>query len=103
VIEVKTELTSIEATLRKHDEKTRLAPAIVEERFGWQPASVARLLVLPEHRTARRRVERAKTLLDRTYPLRGWQARRWLKAPVGPGDGLVFVSSTTPGGRSQGR
>lgn len=59
VIEVKTELTSVEQTCRKHDEKVRLAPKLVSERFGWRPRSVARLLVLPEHRTARRQVERA--------------------------------------------
>lgn len=34
VVEVKTELTSIEATLRKHDEKVRLAPEVVEGRWG---------------------------------------------------------------------
>lgn len=34
VFEVKTELGSIEATLRKHDEKTRLAPRIARSRFG---------------------------------------------------------------------
>ena len=54
VIEFKTELTSIEETLRRHDSKVRLAPGIARERFGWDPAVDARLLVLPEDRTARR-------------------------------------------------
>jgi transcriptional regulator with XRE-family HTH domain len=36
VIEIKSELTSIEETLRRHDAKTRLAPKIASDRFGWQ-------------------------------------------------------------------
>src|SRR3954454_3286763 len=51
VVEVKSEITSVEATLRKHDEKARLAPRIAEERFGWHAEAVGRLLVMPEHRT----------------------------------------------------
>lgn len=98
IVEVKTELTSLEATLRKHDEKVRLAPEVVAERFGWRPTSVARLLVLPDHRTARRQVERAGSVLARTYPTRGWDLRRWLKRPAGLGNGLLFVSPTTSGG-----
>jgi transcriptional regulator with XRE-family HTH domain len=54
VVEVKTELTSIEETLRRHDAKARLAADIARERFEWRAQRVARLLVLPEHRTARR-------------------------------------------------
>lgn len=100
IVEVKTELTSIEATLRKHDEKVRLGPSVVRERTGWKPASVGRLLVLPDHRTARRQVERADAVLVRTYPLRGWEMRRWLKGPIGRGDGVLFLPSTTPRGRS---
>jgi transcriptional regulator with XRE-family HTH domain len=102
IVEVKTELVSIEATLRKHDEKARLAPGIVTERFGWRPSAVARLLVLPDQRTARRQVERADRVLARAYPLRGWAVRRWLTNPIGRGDGLLFVSSTTRRGRRQG-
>jgi hypothetical protein len=36
VIEIKTELVSVEATLRKLDEKVRLAPRIALSRFGWR-------------------------------------------------------------------
>src|SRR5206468_5248101 len=43
VVEVKTELVSVEATLRKLDEKVRLAPAVARERLGWQAEHVSRL------------------------------------------------------------
>ena len=90
IVEVKTELTSVEQTCRKHDEKVRLGPKLVAGRFGWRPRTVARLIVLPDHRTARRQVERADAVLARVYPLRGWAIRQWLAKPDGRGDGLLF-------------
>src|SRR5947207_14762800 len=92
VVEVKTELTSIEETLRRHDLKVRLAPAIARERFGWDAAAVARILVLPDDRTIRRQVERHDAILRRAYPLRGIELKRWLEAPPGPVSGLMFLS-----------
>jgi hypothetical protein len=101
VIEVKSELTAVEATLRKHDEKVRLAAGVVREQFGWRPGAVMRLLVLPDDRTSRRRVERAASVMERRYPLRGWDVRRWLRAPSGAGDGILFLPHTTGRRRSQ--
>lgn len=95
IIEIKTELTSIEQTCRKHDEKVRLAPKLVRERYGWRPQSVARLLVLPDHRTARRQVDRADTILASIYPVRGWALRRWIGEPSARGDGLLFLGVPT--------
>lgn len=99
VIEVKTELTSVEETLRRHDVKTRLAPGIAADRFGWQPRIVGRLLVLPDLATARRRVYRHALLLLRSYPQRGAPVRHWLRAPTGSMSGVLFVSipNTTAG------
>jgi transcriptional regulator with XRE-family HTH domain len=93
VVEVKSELTNVEETLRKQDEKVRLAPRIVAEQLGWQVTHVGRLLVLPEQSTARRRVERRSAVMDVAYPSRGAEARRWLAAPAGPTAGLLFVST----------
>ena len=47
VIEVKSELGSVEATLRPLDVKCRLAHKVVRERLGWRPVAVARMLVFP--------------------------------------------------------
>ena len=92
VVEVKTELVSVEATLRKLDEKVRLGPKIVGERLGWRPAAVAPLLVLPSDRTQRRHVERHALVLDRALPIRGRAIRAWLRDPRGPVAGLWFAS-----------
>jgi transcriptional regulator with XRE-family HTH domain len=101
VIEVKTELTSVEETLRKHDLKVRLAPKLVRERLGWEPARVGRLLVLPDESTARRRVGRHAALFDRAFPFRALALRRWLRTPTSPMSGLAFVSLRRAGaGRS---
>jgi transcriptional regulator with XRE-family HTH domain len=81
VVELKSELTLIEETLRRHDAKTRLAARIARERFGWAATKVTRLLVLPNERTPRRRVQLHASLFARPYPLRGWALRRWLANP----------------------
>jgi transcriptional regulator with XRE-family HTH domain len=102
IVEVKTELTSIEETLRRHDVKARLGARVVEERFGWKPRAVARLLVLPDFSTPRRRVGRHDALLRRAYPLRGTALRSWLRDPAGSPGGLLFLPmSPTTGGRGR--
>jgi transcriptional regulator with XRE-family HTH domain len=96
VIELKSELTSIEETLRRHDAKVRLAAGIVGERFGWAPTRVGRLLVLPDSSTNRRRVDRHSMLLHRAYPTRNIGVRQLIKVPgrAKALDGLWFVSDT---------
>jgi transcriptional regulator with XRE-family HTH domain len=98
VIEVKTDLPSLEATLRKLDEKGRLARTVARKRFGWQAARVARLLVLPDTRTLRRRLARHPTLVSRALPARSIEVRRWIASPSGPLSGVWFLSDTN--GRS---
>lgn len=94
VIEIKTELTSIEETLRKHDAKVRLGPDVSRKRFGWSPSAVARVLVLPERTIARDRVAAHRALFARSYPLRGVHLRTWLQQPMlggAPRGGLWFL------------
>ena len=100
VVEVKTELTSIEATVRKQDEKVRLAARVAGKAFGWQVEAVARLLVLPATATARRRVDRQDAVLSVTYPMRGWAVRRWLAAPSGAIAGLLFIDPRDGAGQA---
>lgn len=98
VVEIKSELVSVEATVRKLDEKVRLTiDSIAETRFGERPRAVARLLVLPDTTTERRRVARADSVLAAALPHRGTAVRRWLRKPVGPDRGLLFVADTNPG------
>lgn len=99
VIEIKTELTSVEETIRRHDTKVRLAAKVGRERMGWAASTVSRLLVLPDERTPRREVERHERLFRGAYAQRGWDVRRWLRsqAVAGPPQsslaGLLFLPS----------
>ncbi len=99
VVEVKSDLTVMDATVRKTDEKDRIVRgSLGRERFGFRPTRVARLLVLPSSETARRRVRDASTILDTAFPSRGPAVRNWLRHPDGDLAGIMFVSDTNQGG-----
>ena len=97
VVEVKTSLTSVEETLRRHDAKVRLAPRIAAERLGLSPVATSRLLVLPDASTPRRHVARHDGVLGRVYPVRGSAAKAWLAGPSRAAGMLLFVSPALPG------
>jgi transcriptional regulator with XRE-family HTH domain len=91
VIEVKSVVPDIQAMLMVIDRKGRLARDIARER-GWDVTSVTRLLVLPDDRTARRRVETHAATINASLPARTIEIRRWLHHPGRPRHGVLFVS-----------
>jgi transcriptional regulator with XRE-family HTH domain len=95
VFEVKTDIGSSEAIGRKLDEKARLAPTIVERRHGWTPATVGRVLVMPESMRLRR-VVASHPSIERMFPIDALGVRRWLRQPVGVLAGIWFLSNITP-------
>ena len=97
VVEVKSAVPDVRATLAGIDSKARLAPVVARER-GWRVTSVSRWLVLPDDRTARRRVAQHETTFRAVLPGRTVEMRRWAKAPGGPAAGIVFVSDMRPVG-----
>ena len=101
VVEVKSELTSIEATLRKLDEKARHAARIAFERTGRRPLVLGRLLVLPDASTPRRRIAANAAIFDGVLPGRGHAVRAWLKRPHGTFAGIVFLSPAGDGGANK--
>jgi transcriptional regulator with XRE-family HTH domain len=104
IVEVKTELTSIEETIRRHDVKVRHAPAIAKERFGWNVELGGRLLIVLDSSTSRRRVARHDASLRVAYPARGREIRQWLRRPARRLGGLMFLSfSNRSNTRSTGR
>jgi hypothetical protein len=102
VVEVKTDIASSEAVGRKIDEKARLVPKIVSVRYGWAPASIGRLLVMPESMRLRRLVDR-HPVIGRMFPAKAVSVRRWLRAPAGAIAALWFLSNTTPRTAREGR
>jgi hypothetical protein len=97
VAEVKTDLPSAEATLRKLDNKTRLAARVAHGRLGWEAAHVGRILVMPNVSMLCRRVGRNAALFDHAFPARNVAVRHWLTRPSSSFSGLWFVSSNTVG------
>lgn len=91
VIEVKSVVPDVQATVGGIDRKARIAPTIARER-GWVVNRVGRLLVLPDDRTARRRIATFGATFDRALPARTSAIKRWLARPSGPLAGVLFLS-----------
>lgn len=98
VIEVKTEIPSAEATLRKLDEKSRVAAVVALERFGWRAATVSRLLAIEDTATNRRRLRVHDALFEASLPVSGVDVRRWLLHPGGAAVGCRLFLSPSNGG-----
>jgi hypothetical protein len=96
MLEAKTDITSVEETQRRMDVKVRLLPDIVRERVGWRPRHVARILLLPEGRTPRHRIDAASPLMADTLPLRTVAIRHWLEDPAGAIGGIWFLAIIHP-------
>lgn len=96
-IEIKTEVTSAEATLRKLDEKVRIAADLAGIRYGWRARFVSKLLVLEATSTNRRRIDAHRVLFDGALPVRDDAVRQWLRRPSGAISGRLFASPSNPG------
>jgi len=91
--EIKSELTSVEETIRKLDQKARLvANGLAKRRLGWQPRAIARVLVVPEDPRTRRLVSAHATTFASAYPMRSRDLRRWLVAPTSDAAALWFLT-----------
>jgi transcriptional regulator with XRE-family HTH domain len=99
VIEVKSVVPDMQGMLSSLDRKVRHAPSLAKAR-GWKVRSVSRVLVLPDDRTARRRIETHAATVDQVMPLRTAAVRRWLAEPARAIGGVLFLPL---GGRRPGR
>jgi transcriptional regulator with XRE-family HTH domain len=101
VVEVKSVVPDNQAMLMALDRKARLAPVLAADR-GWQPTSVARLLVVGDSAVSRRRIARLASTYDSALPARGRDVRRWLRAPVGSLAGVLFLACAPTGSAIHG-
>jgi transcriptional regulator with XRE-family HTH domain len=95
VIEVKSVVPDVQATLATLDRKARLGPEIAKS-VGWRPVAVGRLLVIGASRTARRRVAVHRATFEAALPDRFVAVRRYLARPhLDPVlRGLMFVTGS---------
>jgi transcriptional regulator with XRE-family HTH domain len=94
VIEIKSVVPDLQAMLGTLDRKMRVATEIAKER-GWVARTVSRLLVLPDDRTSRRRVDDHRATFETALPARTVAVRHWLLDPVGALAGVLFLSDDT--------
>ena len=90
VIEVKSVVPDLQGMLGTLDRKVRVAAGLARGR-GWRVTTVSRLLVFPDDRTARRRVDRHAAVFAAALPARTAAVRRWLKHPVDTLAGIMFL------------
>lgn len=93
VIEVKSVVPDLQASLHLLDRKTRLAIEIGRER-GWDPVSAGRILAVADGRTVRRRIGQHAAVFDVAFPARTAAVKRWLRRPAAgrPFSGLWFLA-----------
>ncbi len=94
LVEVKSELDSLEAVLRSMDVKVRVVPGLVLREKGWCAMAIGSVLVLPDEATSRRAVDRLSPVFDVALPSRTVVIRQWLRSPVGPVRGIWFLPDT---------
>ena len=94
VIEIKSVVPDLQGMLGTLDRKVRVAAEIASER-GWVARSVSRLVVLPDDRTSRRRVDRHRATFETVLPGRTVAVRRWLQDPSGTLAGILFLPDDT--------
>jgi transcriptional regulator with XRE-family HTH domain len=94
VVEVKSVVPDLQATVFTLDRKTRLALEIARDR-GWIGWGVGRILVVADTRTSRRRVAEHAATFDSAFPSRTVAVTRWLRRPVAsrPFSGLWFLAT----------
>jgi transcriptional regulator with XRE-family HTH domain len=92
LIEVKSIVPDSQAMLLGVDRKERLLPRILADR-GRNVSTRARLLVIGDSSTSRRRIARLGTTFGLVFPVRGRDVERWLREPNGAMSGLMFLAS----------
>ena len=90
--EIKSDMVTVEGTLRPLAVKRRLAAEICERELGWRPVSVGVVLVLPEASHLRARVAAHSATFNSVLPERVPALRRWLREPRGSIGAIWFLS-----------
>jgi transcriptional regulator with XRE-family HTH domain len=89
VIELKTEVVSLEDLLTTMDVRMRHAATIARDR-GWNAMTVSAWVVFADSRTNRRRVAAHRAVLGSAFPADGNAMRSWMLRPTGSIRALSF-------------
>jgi len=100
IVELKTELVSVEDLLTTMDVRMRHARRIADDR-GWSARTVSCWVVMADTGPNRRRVALHEATLRSALPADGRGLRRWLRSPDGTVRALSFWPISNPGGGNQ--
>jgi transcriptional regulator with XRE-family HTH domain len=94
IVEVKTSLVDLQATLAAIDRKRRIVPSELARERGWRPTAVGVALAVVDSSTAREVVARHRSIFDAALPGRTVEVRHWLERPAGDLRSVWFLRST---------
>jgi transcriptional regulator with XRE-family HTH domain len=91
LIEVKSELRNVQDTLRALHVKRGVVPRLLAQERGWRPRSLGVVLVVPEIRAERDRIDRHGATFASALPARTVEVKRWIADPSGRLSGVWFL------------
>jgi transcriptional regulator with XRE-family HTH domain len=97
ILEIKSEITSLEETLRRIDVKARAYPKAARKERGWVPRMVGVAVLLPDATAHRNLLRRHSALVAASLPARTVAVRRWVSEPAGDLRGVWFLRNTSGG------
>lgn len=103
VVEVKSDLRDVQATLHALDVKRRVVPRLVAQERGWVTDKIGLVMILADLEAERGRIRRHAAIFDAALPARTVEVRRWLERPNGPLAGLWFLQIPQPAGVTRRR
>lgn len=81
IVEVKTRIGDVQATVSTFERKVRILPGLLAAEEGWDPAAVGRVLVLADTTTARTLLRDHRATFGSVWPERTTATRRWVRRP----------------------
>ena len=84
IVEVKTRIGDVQATISTFERKVRLLPDVLLREEGWDAAAVARLPVIADTHANRSVVRDHQRIFDSIWPERTSATRRWIRRPTVP-------------------
>ena len=81
LIEVKTQVGDVQATVSTFERKVRILPEVLAREEGWHAIAVGRLLVIADTHANRSVVREHQRIFDSVWPARTAATRRWIRVP----------------------
>jgi hypothetical protein len=91
IVEVKSRIHDVQATLMSMSRKVRLVPAVVSTERGWDRRALGIVIALPDSHANRALIAKHPSTFDSAFPARTIACRTWIKAPAGDLAGLWFL------------